>query len=90
MTLQWTDSREVAIALIDKYPDINPLKVRFTDLYEWILLLEEFNGDPQHCNERILEAIQACWIEELDWYAHILDPFTLEGMFLSISLWSID
>lgn len=66
MTLQWTDSREVAIALIDKYPDINPLKVRFTDLYEWVLLLAEFNGDPQHCNERILEAIQACWIEELD------------------------
>ncbi|WP_299497327.1 Fe-S cluster assembly protein IscX [uncultured Shewanella sp.] len=66
MTLKWIDSREIAIALIDKYPDINPLKVRFTDLYEWILLLDEFNDDLQHCNERILEAIQACWIEEMD------------------------
>ncbi|WP_299011117.1 Fe-S cluster assembly protein IscX [uncultured Shewanella sp.] len=66
MTLKWIDSREIAIALIDKYPDINPLKVRFTDLYEWILLLDEFNDDLQHCNERILEAIQTCWIEEMD------------------------
>ena len=65
MAVRWIDSSELALALIDKYPDQDPTKIRFTDLREWILALEEFDDDPGHCSERILEAIQQCWIEEM-------------------------
>ena len=66
MKLQWIDSLEIALALIDKYPDINPSDVRFTQLREWVLALDDFDDDPDHCGERILEAIQMAWIEEYD------------------------
>ena len=66
MGLRWTDSLEIAIELEDAHPDIDPQYVRFTDLYEWILALEEFEDDPEHCGERILEAIQMAWIDEHD------------------------
>jgi FeS assembly protein IscX len=65
MTIKWVDSLEVAFALIDKYPQQDPQLVRFTDLREWVLALDEFEDDPAHCSERILEAIQQCWIEEM-------------------------
>ena len=65
MALKWTDSLELALALIDKYPHLDPTKIRFTDLREWILALEDFDDDPKHCSERILEAVQQCWIEEI-------------------------
>ncbi|WP_022939755.1 Fe-S cluster assembly protein IscX [Psychromonas hadalis] len=65
MTLKWIDSLEVALALIDKYPKQDPVLLHFTELREWILALDEFDDDPKHCSERILEAIQQCWIEEL-------------------------
>ena len=64
MKLKWVDSLEVAIALDDKYPDIDPTAVRFTDLRDWVCELAEFDDDPAHCGEKLLEAIQMAWIEE--------------------------
>ena len=64
MGLKWTDSLEIAIALSDRHPDIDPKTVRFTDLFQWVQALEEFEDDPAHCGEKILEAIQMAWIEE--------------------------
>ena len=66
MNLKWIDSLDIALALIDKYPEQDPLAIRFTDLRDWVLALEEFGDDPEHCSERILEAIQLCWIDEND------------------------
>ena len=65
MALKWLDSLELALALMDKYPQQDPAKIRFTDLREWILALDDFDDDPAHCSERILEAVQQCWIEEI-------------------------
>lgn len=66
MSLKWTDSLEIALALIDTYPDEDPTQVRFTDLMQWVMDLDEFDDDPNHCGERILEAIQQHWIDEAD------------------------
>jgi len=62
--MKWTDVREIAIALAEKYPDTDPKGVRFTDLYQWVLGLPGFSDDPRRSGEKILEAIQAAWIEE--------------------------
>jgi len=64
MSLKWVDTLELTLALIDKYPQQDPSKIRFTDLQEWILALDEFSDDPKRCSERILEAVQQCWIDE--------------------------
>ena len=64
--MKWTDTLEIAIALAEKYPGTDPTRVRFTDLYEWVLGLEGFDDDPKRCGEKILEAIQAAWIDEAD------------------------
>lgn len=66
MGLRWADSLEIAIQLEDAHPDVDPQYVRFTDLHDWILELEDFEDDPEHCGERILEAIQMAWIDEHD------------------------
>jgi len=66
MSLKWIDSRELAIELSEIYPGIDPKNVRFTDLRDWILALDGFDDDPNHCSERVLEAVQMCWIEEID------------------------
>jgi len=66
MELKWSDSLNIALALIEQYPEQDPLAIRFTDLYDWVLALEDFDDDPKNCNERILEAIQLCWIDEND------------------------
>lgn len=66
MSLKWIDSLDIAIALDEAYPDVDPKFVRFTDLHEWICRLEEFDDEPQHSGEKILEAIQAAWIDEKD------------------------
>lgn len=66
MSLKWIDSLEVAIALDEARPDVDPQYVRFTDLHDWVCELEDFDDDPQHSGEKILEAIQAAWIEEKD------------------------
>ena len=64
--MKWTDSREIALALTDAYPDVDPASVRFTDLYNWVRALPEFDDDPKHAGEKILEAIQQAWIDEAD------------------------
>ncbi len=63
--MKWTDTLEIAIALSEKYPDVDPLTVRFTDLFEWVQALDEFDDDPKRCGEKILEAIQMAWIDEV-------------------------
>jgi FeS assembly protein IscX len=65
MALKWTDSREVAIALAEAHEDVDPRYVRFTDLHRWICELPDFADDPQRSNEKILEAIQLAWMEEV-------------------------
>jgi FeS assembly protein IscX len=62
--MNWTDTQEIAEKLYDNNPDIDPKTIRFTDLLQWILNLDDFDGDPDKCGERILEAIQLAWIEE--------------------------
>ena len=64
MSLKWTDSLDIAIELDEKYPDMDPVHVNFVDLREWVLALDEFDDDPEHCGEKILEAIQMAWIGE--------------------------
>ncbi|WP_297571742.1 Fe-S cluster assembly protein IscX [uncultured Deefgea sp.] len=64
--MKWTDSREIAIQLSEKFPDTDPSTIRFTDLRDWVLALDCFNDDPQHCGEKILEAIQMTWIDEAE------------------------
>ena len=64
MPLKWTDSLDIAIDLIEKYPDIDPKYIRFTDLHKWIVELDNFEDNPDNSNEKILEAIQMNWIEE--------------------------
>ncbi len=64
MGLKWVDSLDIAIELHDKFPDVDPIHVNFVDLRNWVLELDEFDDDPEHSGERILEAIQMAWIEE--------------------------
>lgn len=64
--LKWIDSLEIALDLIEQHPDVNPLKLHFTELRQWVLELERFNDEPAHCGERVLEAIQLAWIDEVD------------------------
>jgi FeS assembly protein IscX len=64
--MKWTDTLDIAIALSEKYPDQDPSEVRFTDLYDWVLGLDGFDDDPKRCGEKILEAVQMAWIEELE------------------------
>ena len=64
--MKWTDSRAIAIALAEKYPDVNPEQIRFTQLRTWVLELDGFNDVPEHCGEKILEAIQMTWMDEAD------------------------
>ena len=63
--MKWIDSEEIAIALFAKYPDVDPRTVRFTDLRRWVCELENFSDDPNRSGERILEAIQMAWIDEV-------------------------
>ena len=65
MTLKWTDSLEIAIALAEAHEDVDPRYVRFTDLHRWVCALPDFADDPQKSNEKILEAIQMAWIDEV-------------------------
>lgn len=63
--MKWTDTQDIAMALTDQYPDTDPATVRFTDLYQWVLQLPGFDDDPKRCGEKILEAIQVAWIDEV-------------------------
>ncbi len=64
MSLKWTDTLDIAIALDEAHPDVDPQYIRFTDLHRWVCELEEFDDDPNRSNEKILEAIQMAWLEE--------------------------
>ena len=66
MSLKWTDTLDIAIELDETHPDIDPLSINFVDLRNWVMQLDEFDDDPQHSGEKILEAIQMAWIEERD------------------------
>jgi FeS assembly protein IscX len=60
----WSNFEDIGIALHEKFPDLDPLTVRFTDLHKWILELQDFEGAPDGSNESKLEAIQMAWYEE--------------------------
>jgi FeS assembly protein IscX len=64
--VKWTDTREIAIALAEKYPEQDPTRVNFVDLRNWVLALEGFDDDPKRSGEKVLEAIQMVWIEEAE------------------------
>ena len=64
MVLKWVDSLEIAIELDEVHPDVDPKSVNFVDLRQWILDLDNFDDDPEHSGERILEAVQLAWMEE--------------------------
>jgi FeS assembly protein IscX len=64
--MRWTDVREIAIALAERHPAVAPLTVRFTDLHEWVRELPGFSDDPAQSNEKILEAIQMAWLDEVE------------------------
>ena len=62
--LTWDNAENIALALLEKFPDTDPLTVRFTDLHTWVTELEGFSDDPKGSNEGKLEAIQMAWHEE--------------------------
>jgi len=64
MGLKWDDAEDIAIALLEAHPGVDPLSVRFTDLHRWVTALDDFDDDPKASNEGKLEAIQMAWMEE--------------------------
>lgn len=64
MQLTWKDSEEIGLQLFDKYPGVDPLTIRYTDMHAMIISLPDFSDDPKKSNEGILEAIQMAWYEE--------------------------
>jgi FeS assembly protein IscX len=63
--MKWTDINDIAIELSEIHPDLDPLKINFVDLRDKVMALPDFNDDPKHCGEKILEAIQQAWIDEV-------------------------
>lgn len=63
--MKWTDINDIAIELADSQPETDPLKVNFVDLRNWVMALPNFDDDPNRCGEKILEAIQQAWIDEV-------------------------
>ncbi len=63
--MKWTDSLDIAIELAEAHPEIDPRTIRFTDLHQWVTELPEFDDVPEHSGEKILEAIQMAWIDEM-------------------------
>jgi FeS assembly protein IscX len=64
--MKWIDTRDIAIALAEAHPGVDPARVNFVDLRNWVIALPGFADDPNRSGEKILEAIQATWIEEAD------------------------
>ncbi len=62
--MRWTDVHEIAIELEERHPDADVVNLRFTDLWKWVQALPGFADEPGKSNEKILEAIQAAWLEE--------------------------
>lgn len=63
--LKWSDTLELGIAMAERYPNLDPLSVRFTDLHRWITELPSFRDDPLASNEKLMEAIQMAWLDEV-------------------------
>lgn len=66
MSLKWVDVLDIAIELDETHPDVDPMTVNFMDLRNWVMALPDFDDDPDHSGEKILEAIQQAWIDEKD------------------------
>jgi FeS assembly protein IscX len=66
MGLKWVDVLDIAIELDEAHPDVDPLTLNFVDLRNWVLALDDFDDDPNHSGEKVLEAIQQAWIDEKD------------------------
>ena len=64
--MKWVDVRDIAIELEEAHPDADVVNLRFTDLHKWVCALPGFDDDPKRSNEKILEAIQAAWLDERD------------------------
>jgi len=64
--MRWSDVREIASALAERHPEVAPLSVRFTDLHRWVCELPGFSDDPEGSNEKVLEAIQMTWLDEVE------------------------
>ncbi len=64
MKLTWDDAEDIGIELFEKFPEMNPLEVRFTDLHKWVTELDGFDDEAKRSNEGLLEAIQMAWLEE--------------------------
>jgi FeS assembly protein IscX len=64
VTLMWRDAEDIGIALSEKFPDVDPLTVRFTDLHRWVTELADFADDPKASNESSLEKVQMAWLDE--------------------------
>ena len=62
--MKWTDVNDIAIELAEARPGTDPTRINFMDLMNWVMALPEFDDAREHCGEKILEAIQAAWIEE--------------------------
>jgi FeS assembly protein IscX len=64
--MKWTDVNDIAIELAEAHPETDPKRVNFVDLRNWVLALPTFDDNPAHCGEKVLEAIQSAWIEEVE------------------------
>ncbi len=64
--MRWTDATDIAVALSERHPGVAPLSVRFTDLHRWVCELPGFADDPKRSSEKILEAIQMAWLDEVE------------------------
>jgi len=62
--MTWRDTEDIAIALSESRPELDPLTVRFTELHRWVTELPGFSDDPKASNEKLLEAIQMAWLDE--------------------------
>lgn len=65
-TLKWTDVFDIALSLEGKHPEADVARIRFTDLWQMVLDLEGFSDAPDNSSEKVLEAIQAAWLDERD------------------------
>lgn len=64
--MKWIDINDIAIELAEAHPDVDPMRINFVDLMRWVVALPGFDDDPKHCGEKLLEAIQQAWIDEVE------------------------
>ncbi len=62
--MEWTQIYDIALSLEEKFPEVEVVTIKFTDLQKYVLELDGFDDDPKRCNEKILEAIQQAWLDE--------------------------